>query len=117
MMIAGEYDFTNWKEKFIKYIESIGNKSSVAKDYAMRIEKILEKENITIETLSCEIDRWIDEYKTGKYASINKAKHYAPSSALKKFKTFVPTLYKPHTSKIPDMMDVLTGEYSTKILY
>ena len=116
-MIAGVYDFKNWKERFIKYIESNGNKPSVAKDYAMRIEKILEKENITIETLSCEIDRWIDEYKTGKYASINKAKHYAPSSALKKFKTFVPTLYKPHTSKNPGMMDVLTGKRSTKIIY
>lgn len=43
MMIAGEYDFTNKKEKFIKYIESIGNKLSVAKNYSRQIEMILEE--------------------------------------------------------------------------
>lgn len=56
MMIAGEYDFTNWKVKFIKYIESIGNKPSVTKNYARQIEMILEEENITIQALSYEID-------------------------------------------------------------
>jgi len=117
MMIAGEYDFTNWKEKFIKYIESIGNKPSVAKNYARQIEMILEEENITIQALSYEIDQLIEEYKIGKYASINKSKHSVPSSALIKFKAFVPTLYKPHTPKSPDMMDVLTGKHSTKIIY
>lgn len=117
MMIAGIYDFTNWKEKFIKYIESSGNKPSVAKDYTNRIEKILEEENITIQTLSCEIDQWIDEYKTGKYVSINRARHYAPSSALIKFKAFVPTLYKTHTQKQSDVMDILAGKHSTNIIY
>ncbi len=117
MMIAGIYDFTNWKEKFIKYIESNGNKPSVAKDYARRIEKIIEDENITIETLSREIDQWIKEYKTGKYASINRTRHYAPSSALIKFKAFVPTLYKPHIPERPDFTDVITGKYSTHMLY
>lgn len=117
MMIAGIYDFTNWKEKFIKYIESNGNKPSVAKDYARQIEKILEEENITIQTVSCEIDQWIEEYKTGKYASINKARHYSPSSALIKLKAFVPTLYKPHIPEQPDFMDVFTGKYSTDTLF
>lgn len=117
MIIAGIYDFTNWKEKFIKYIESNGNKPSVAKDYSKRIEKILEEENITIQTLSCEIDQWIEEYKTGKYVSINKARHYAPSSALIKFKAFVPTLCTPYISEKPDLMDVLTGKYRTDIIY
>ena len=93
MMVATTCDFTNWKDEFIKYVESTGNKPSVAKDYARRIEKILEEENITIQTLFCEIDQWINEYKTGKYVSINKARHYAPSSALIKFKAFIPTLY------------------------
>lgn len=117
MMIAGIYDFTNWKENFIKYIESKGNKPSVAKDYEKRIEKILEEENITIQALSCEIDQWIEEYKTGKYASINKVKHYAPSSALIKFKSFLPTLYKPHIPEQTDVMDVLTGKHNTDIIY
>lgn len=117
MMIVREYDFTNWKEQFIKYIETNGNKPSVAKDYAMRIEKILEEENITIQALCCEIDRWIEEYKTGKRASINKAKHYAPSSALKKFKDFAPLLCKPVIPKAPDVMDVLMGNHRTDILF
>ena len=62
-MIAGVYDFTNWKENFIEYIELNGNKPSVARDYAKRIEKILEEESITIQTLSSDIDQWIEEYK------------------------------------------------------
>ena len=117
MMIAGIYDFTNWKEEFIKYIESNGNKPSVAKDYARQIEKILKEENITIETLSREIDQWIEEYKIGKYATINKSRHYGPSSALIKFKVFVPMLYKPHIPEQPDLMDVITGKFRTDLLY
>ena len=117
MMIAGIYDFTNWKEEFIKYIESNGNKPSVAKDYARRIERILEEENITIQTLSRDIDKWIGEYKIGKYASKNKARHYAPSSALIKFKAFAPKLCRPYIPEKTDFMDFLTGEYRTDILY
>ena len=116
MMIASITDFTNWKEKFIKYIESNGNKPSVARDYARRVEKILEENNITIQTLSCEIEQWIDEYKTGRYASINKAKHYAPSSALIKLKVFLPTLNKPYISKPSDLMEILT-EKRTDLIY
>ena len=117
MMIAGVYDFTNWKENFIEYIELNGNKPSVARDYAKRIEKILEEESITIQTLSSDIDQWIEEYKKGKYVSINKARHYAPSSALIKFKAFIPTLCKPHIPEKTDLMDVLTGRHRTDILY
>lgn len=117
MMIAKTYDFTNWKEKFIKYIESVGNKPSVANDYARRIEKILEEENITIQTLYHEIDQWIEEYKLGKRASINKARHYAPSSALLKFKTFAPTLCKPYIPEKTDLMEVLTGKIPTDLIY
>ena len=117
MIIAGTYDFTNWKEKFIEYIEDNGNKPSVARDYARRVEKLLEEENMTIQTLSREIDQWIREYKTGKYTGINKAKHYAPSSALIKFKAFVPTLYKPNIQKQPDLINVMSGKWRTDILY
>ena len=95
MLIAGIYDFTNWKEEFIEHLKNIGIKPNTAKDYASRIEKIIKEENITIQKLSIEIDEWIAEYKTGTYATINKQKHYAPSSALVKFKVFVPTLCRP----------------------
>ena len=102
MMIAGVYDFSNWKDEFIKYLSDNGCKPSTAKDYAKRIEKIIKDENITIQQLSAEIDRRIGDYKTGKYASINKQKHYAPSSALMKFKEFIPTTYTPAVSKETD---------------
>lgn len=116
MLIASIIDFTNWKDAFIKYIESNGNKPSVAKDYARRVEKILKENNITIQTLYCEIDQWIDEYKTGRNASINKARHYAASSALIKFKAFALTLSKPYIPDPPDFMDVLAGN-NTDIIY
>ena len=98
MLIAGIYNLKNWKKDFEDYLEKKGMKSSTAKDYARRIEKVIEEENITIHTLSVEIDKWIQEYKTGKYASINRRKHYAPSSALMKFKEFYPTTYKPYNA-------------------
>lgn len=117
MLIAGVYDFSDWKEKFIKYIEDHGNKPSVAKDYARRIEKILEEENMTVQTLTREIDQWIMEYKTGKYAAINKKRHYAPSSALLKFKDFAPALCKPYIPEPPDLMDIFAGKDPTRILF
>ena len=117
MMIAMEYDFADWKEKFIQHIKDNGNKPSVAKDYARRIEKILEEEGITIEKLYCNIDHWIVEYKSGKYASINKVRHYAPSSALIKFKAFAPMLRKRYTPEPPEVMDILVGKVRTDILY
>ena len=88
MIIAKIYDYNNWKDDFIQYLIKNGNKLSTAEDYARRIERILKEENITIQELSKDIDQWIAEYKTGKYANINKARHYAPSSTLAKFKEF-----------------------------
>ena len=43
MLIAWEYDFNKWKERFIEYLEINGIKPSTAKDYGRRIEKILEE--------------------------------------------------------------------------
>lgn len=116
MLIAGTYDFTNWKEDLIEYLKSNGYKPSVAKDYARRIETIIKDENITIQELSIEIDQWIAEYKTGKHASINKQKHYAPSSALIKFKDFFLITYISHVPKeTDDMYEQFTQ--STDIIY
>ena len=117
MLIAWEYDFNNWKERFIEYLETNGIKPSTAKDYARRIEKILEEENIIIQKLYVEIDQWIMEYKTGKYAGINKTRHYAPSSALIKFKDFAPVLRKMPTTQEQETMDVYTEIRRTDIIY
>ena len=43
MLISWEYDFNNWKEKFIEYLETNGIKPSTAKDYARRVEKSLKR--------------------------------------------------------------------------
>ena len=116
MLIAGIYDLANWEEKFIEYLKNNGIKPSTAKDYARRINKIITDENITIQTLSVEIDQWIKEYKAGKYANINKAKHYAPSSALIKFKDFFPTIYKAYfPKKTDDWLEQFTK--STDLIY
>ena len=65
MLIAWEYDFNKWKERFIEYLEINGIKPSTAKDYGRRIEKILEEENITIQELFRDCDSWVEEYKKG----------------------------------------------------
>ena len=117
MIIAGVYDFNNWKDEFIKHLSDNGCKPSTAKDYAGRIEKIINNEGVTVQELSARIDQWIEEYKTGRYASINKTSHYAWSSALIKFKAFLPTLYKPYIPEQPNLFDTITSKQRTDILY
>ncbi len=109
MLVSGKYDLTNWKENFKDYLEKKGMSPNTAKDYANRIEKIITDENITIQELSVKIDGWIVEYKTGKYASVNKRKHYAPSSALIKYKEFFPTTFRVCAPKqTGNPLDILT---------
>ena len=117
MLIAWEYDFNNWKERFAEYLETNGVKKSTAKDYARRVEKILEEENITIQELFRDCDSWIKEYKTGKRVNVNKARHYAPSSALIRFKDFAPVLRKMHTQKQMNLKDMLGKNNGTDIIY
>jgi len=124
MLIAKIYDFSDWKEKFIDYLEKLeddnGKKKynlSTAKDYARRIERIAENEGITIQTLAVEIDRWIAENKTGKYAQINKTSHYAWSSALIKFKVFLPTLCKPYDPQSTDPLKQFTKKFPDDLIY
>ena len=116
MLVAGKYDLTNWKENFKDYLEKNGMTLNTAKDYANRIEKIITDENITIQELSVKIDKWIMEYKTGKYASLNKQKHYAPSSALIKYKEFFPTTFRVcGPNQMGDPFEVLTK--GPKVIY
>lgn len=117
MLIAWEYDFNKWKERFIEYLEINGIKPSTAKDYGRRIEKILEEENITIQELFRDCDSWVEEYKTGKRVNVNKARHYAPSSALIKFKDFVPVLRKMSTTQEQETMDIYMEIRRTDIIY
>lgn len=116
MLVAGKYDLTNWKEDFKDYLEKNGMTPNTAKDYARRIGKILQDENISPGELFRGIDKWIKEYKTGKYASVNKRKHYAPSSALIKYKEFFPTTFRPcGPNQMGDSFEVLTK--GPKVIY
>lgn len=117
MMISKICDFSNWKEDFAKYLAGKGYKPSVVKDYPRRIEKIINDEGITIQELSANIDQWIAEYKTGKYMNVNKAKHYAPSSALMKFKDFYSTLYRTYTENQTEIFCRITGAKPGDIIF
>lgn len=116
MLIASVADFNNWKEDFIKYVENNGRKTSTAKDYAGRIEKILQEENMAVTQLVVEVDRWITEYKTGKYEDINKKRHNAPSRALEYFKAFADAQRKPYVQNYSDLAEFL-GKKPTDILF
>ena len=117
MLIASVADFNNWKEDFIKYIENNGRKTSTAKDYAGRIEKILQEENMAVTQLVVEVDQWITEYKTGKYEDINKKRHNAPSRALEYFKAFADAQRKPYIQNQKTFKDLFTDKDFSKILY
>lgn len=81
------------------------------------LKKIINNEGVTVQELSAGIERWIAECKTGKLAPINKKDHYAWSSALIKFKAFLPTLYKPYIPKQPDLSDIVTEKKHKGLLY
>jgi hypothetical protein len=66
-----------------------GNQSTVY-DYTKRIERICERENISIQKLADNIGRYVQKYDTfGSDADFGKRSHNAYISALKRFETFV----------------------------
>ena len=77
----------------------------------------INNEGVTIQELSARIDHWIEEYKIGRYVSINEASHCAWSSALINFKAFLPTMYKPYIPEQPNLFDTITSKHRTDILY
>ena len=59
-------------------------------DYAWRISKIAEKEGITLESLSKELQRYLQEYgRQGQKWMIGKKSHASYYNALKQFRKFV----------------------------
>tara|TARA_R100000306_G_scaffold62450_1_gene70350 strand:- start:1021 stop:1290 length:270 start_codon:yes stop_codon:yes gene_type:complete len=84
-------------DSFKKYLISKGyseftpsEKPSTVYDYMKRVEKICERENITVKGLSENISFYIDKYgATGKEAEFGKRSHNAFISALKRFEEFV----------------------------
>jgi hypothetical protein len=67
----------------------LGN-SSTNYDYMKRVEKICNKENITIEGLAENISFYVDKYgPTGNESEFRNRNHNAFISALRKFENFV----------------------------
>ncbi len=66
-----------------------GNPSTVY-DYAKRVQKICERENISFSKLADNIDFYVKRYDSfGDEADFGKKSHNAYISALKKFKEFI----------------------------
>lgn len=66
-----------------------GNPSTVY-DYCKRINKICERENVTMTDLANKIDYYVDRYDTfGPETEFGKRSHNAFISSLKKFREFV----------------------------
>ena len=63
---------------------------STAYDYMKRVEKICDRERITIKKLADNISYYVDKYgPTGNEAEFGRKSHNAFISALKKFEDFV----------------------------
>ena len=83
--------------KFQAYLVSKGYKEfsansnpSTAMDYTWRISKIIEKEGITLETLSSEIQKYLEEYgRQGQKWIVGRRSHESYINALKQFRKFV----------------------------
>ena len=84
-------------KKFQAYLVSKGYKEfsanyypSTAIDYPWRISKIVEKEGITLETLSSEIQKYLEEYgRQGQKWIVGRRSHESYINALKQFRKFV----------------------------
>lgn len=69
---------------------SVNGNPSTACDYPWRIGKIIEKEGITLETLSSEIQKYLLEYgRQGQKWIIGRRSHESYINALKQFRKFM----------------------------
>ena len=83
--------------KFREYLISKGfkeysanNNPSTCIDYCWRISKIIEKEGITIEQLSTNINKYLELYgKSGEKQNIGKLSHESYINSLKHFRKFI----------------------------
>ena len=83
--------------KFQAYLVSKGYKEfsansnpSTAMDYCWRIGRIIEKEGITLEELSSDIQKYLEEYgRQGQKWIVGRRSHESYINALKQFRKFV----------------------------
>lgn len=83
--------------KFREYLISKGfkeysanNSPSTCIDYCWRISKIIEKEGITIEQLSADINKYLEQYdRLGDKWTIGRRSHESYINALRQFRKFL----------------------------
>lgn len=69
---------------------SVCGNPSTAIDYAWRISKIIEREGITLETLSTNISKYLELYgMNGEKWTIGRKSHQSYFQALRQFRKFV----------------------------
>lgn len=83
----------NFKQYLINkgYKEYSANLSpSTCQDYPYRLRRLVEKENITIEQLATDINKYIELYgKSGDKWCVGRRSHESYINALKQFRKFV----------------------------
>ena len=77
-------------EQFKQFLISKNFTELSSDDYSWRISKIIEKEGITIEQLSANINKYVELYgKSGEKWSTGKRSHESVINSLKQFRKFV----------------------------
>ena len=75
---------------FKTYLLNQNYKSLTAEDYKGRIERLCQKENISVETLVKNLSKIIPDYeKTGKKSSYGRRSHSSVLNALRRFSEFL----------------------------
>ncbi len=83
-------DFENYLVKQGYSVSTPSGKPSTVYDYIKRVETICEREDISINSLSNNIDDFVEKYgPSGNESEFGKKSHNAYISALKKFKDFL----------------------------
>ena len=75
---------------FKTYLLNQNYKPLTAEDYKGRIERLCQKENISVETLVKNLSKIIPDYeKTGKKSSYGRRSHSSVLNALRRFSEFL----------------------------
>ncbi len=85
------------KEEFKKYLIESGYKEwtpsgnpSTVYDYIKRIDKICEWENVSLDQLANDVEKYLEQYETGGVKEdLGKKSHNAVINALRRFSEFI----------------------------
>lgn len=94
--------------QFRNYLIETGHKEfsasgsrSTSWDYPYRISKLIEREGITLDTLSSNISKYLELYgRTGEKWNIGRKSHESVINSLRQFEKFISSVQKPGTLSI-----------------